>query len=194
MIEKILAKNNFDEHQKNLIRKSFEFAKKAHEGQTRLTGEPYINHPVAVAQILTNLKLDGSTIAAALLHDTVEDTPATIKEIEKSFGKDISFLVSGVTKLARIEYKKQIEDKKQNIQVQNLRKMFFAMAEDLRVILIKLADRFHNMQTIASLPPDDRQRIGLETLEIYGPIAERLGMGRLRGELEDLAFPHAYPK
>ena len=115
MIEKILAKNNFDEHQKNLIRKSFEFAKKAHEGQTRLTGEPYINHPVAVAQILTNLKLDGSTIAAALLHDTVEDTPATIKEIEKSFGKDISFLVSGVTKLARIEYKKQIEDKKQNI-------------------------------------------------------------------------------
>ena len=194
MIEKILAKNNFDEHQKNLIRKSFEFAKKAHEGQTRLTGEPYINHPVAVAQILTNLKLDGSTIAAALLHDTVEDTPATIKEIEKSFGKDISFLVSGVTKLAKIEYKKQIEEKKQNIQVQNLRKMFFAMAEDLRVILIKLADRFHNMQTIASLPPDDRQRIGLETLEIYGPIAERLGMGRLRGELEDLAFPHAYPK
>ena len=193
MIEKILAKNNFDEPQKNLIRKSFEFAKIAHEGQKRAGGQPYITHPVAVAEILCNLKLDSATIAAGLLHDTIEDTPATEIEIEKKFGKEIVFLVNGVTKLAKIEYKKQPEER-EKIYVQNLRRMFFAMAEDLRVILIKLADRYHNMQTIASLPPEKQQRISLETLGIYGPIAERLGMGRMKGELEDMAFPHAYPK
>ncbi len=193
MIEKILTKTNFSNQQQELVRKSFEFAKKAHEGQFRVSGEPFITHPLAVAEILCNLKLDSTTIAAGLLHDTVEDTSVTQKDIEKNFGKDVAFLVKGVTKLAKIEYREQPENKK-NTHAQSLRKMFFAMAEDVRVILIKLADRYHNMKTIAGLPPESRQRISLETLGIYGPIAERLGMGHLKGELEDMAFPHAYPK
>ncbi len=193
MIEKILKKNNFSSQQQDFIKKSFEFAKKAHEGQLRVSGEPFITHPLAVAEILSDLKLDSATIAAALLHDTIEDTAVTEEEIEKKFGKDVAFLVNGVTKLAKIEYKEQPEDR-QNTYTKSLRKMFFAMAEDVRVILIKLADRYHNMETIAGLPPERRQKISLETLELYGPIAERLGMGHLKGDLEDMAFPYAYPK
>ncbi|MBI2677039.1 MAG: RelA/SpoT family protein [Candidatus Yanofskybacteria bacterium] len=193
MIQKVLTKLEDRNRNLQLITKAFEFAKKAHDGQLRMGGEPYITHPVSVAEILCNLKLDSATIAAGILHDTVEDTGVTEKDIEKNFGKDVAFLVRGVTKLANIEYKDQPEVK-QNLHAQSLRKMFFAMAEDIRVILIKLADRYHNMQTIKDLPPDRRKRISLETLDIYGPIAERLGMGHMKGELEDMAFPHAYPE
>lgn len=182
---------------RELISRAFEFAKKHHEGQLRAGGEPYIVHPVAVAQTLAELKLDSATIAAGLLHDTVEDTPATEEDIEKNFGKEVAFLVKGATKLSRIQYQDQSlpeAENKKNLYAQNLRKMFFAMADDIRVILIKLADRYHNMDTITAKAPEDRKRISLETLEIYGPIAERLGMGHIKGELEDMAFPHAYPE
>lgn len=186
-------KSNFSDQEKNLIQKAFEFAKKAHDGQKRAGGEPYITHPVAVAEILSNLNLDSATIIAGLLHDTVEDTSITEYDIEKNFGRDVAFLVKGVTKLSRIEYRDQPLTK-QNLHTRSLRKMFFAMAEDIRVILIKLADRYHNMQTIKDLIADKRKRISLETLDIYGPIAERFGMGHIKGELEDMAFPHAHPE
>lgn len=180
---------------RQLIEHAFEFAKKAHEGQFRASGEPYITHPVATAVTVANLKLDSATIAACLLHDVLEDTPVTEQEMEKEFGKEITFLVKAVTKLSGLAYTGQPDiQAKQNIKAQSLRKMFFAMAEDIRVILIKLADRYDNISTIAEKKPEARHRISLETLEIYTPIAERLGMGRLKGELEDMAFPHAYPK
>ncbi|MBI2057547.1 MAG: bifunctional (p)ppGpp synthetase/guanosine-3',5'-bis(diphosphate) 3'-pyrophosphohydrolase [Candidatus Yanofskybacteria bacterium] len=193
MIQKLLTKLEDKNQNPELITKAFEFAKKAHDGQLRMGGEPYITHPVAVAETLCNFKLDSATIVAGILHDTVEDTQVTEKDIEKNFGKDVAFLVRGVTKLANIEYKDQPETK-QSLHAQSLRKMLFAMAEDIRVILIKLADRYHNMKTIKDLPADRRKRISLETLDIYGPIAERLGMGHMKGELEDMAFPHAYPE
>lgn len=180
---------------RQLIEHAFEFAKKAHEGQFRASGEPYITHPVATAVTVANLKLDSATIAACLLHDVLEDTPVTEQEMEKEFGKEVTFLVKAVTKLSGLAYTGQPDiQAKQNIKAQSLRKMFFAMAEDIRVILIKLADRYDNISTIAEKKPEARHRISLETLEIYAPIAERLGMGRLKGELEDMAFPHAYPK
>lgn len=178
-----------------LITKAFEFAKKAHEGQFRTSGEPYITHPVAAATMVANLKLDSATIAACLLHDVLEDTSVTEKELEKEFGKEVTFLVKAVTKLSGLAYTGQPDiQAEQNLKAQSLRKMFFAMAEDIRVILIKLADRYHNMKTISAQPQEARKRISLETLEIYAPIAERLGMGQMKGELEDMAFPHAYPQ
>ncbi|HEY4484503.1 MAG TPA: RelA/SpoT family protein [Candidatus Paceibacterota bacterium] len=204
MIQKVLTKLEDRDGNLQLITKAFEFAKKAHDGQLRMGGEPYITHPISVAEILCNLKLDSATIAAGILHDTVEDTQVTEKDIEKNFGKDVAFLVRGVTKLAKVETERTGRNEKRDLlatssqlrerDAQSLRKMFFAMAEDIRVILIKLADRYHNMQTIKDLPTDRRKRISLETLDIYGPIAERLGMGHMKGELEDMAFPHAYPE
>lgn len=187
----------------DLVLYAFEFAKEAHHGQKRLSGEDYISHPLAVASILSEMQLDSSTIAAALLHDVVDDTPRTIEDIEKEFGKEIAFLVDGVSKLGRIRIPKQkiyikpVEIRKEEpigLEIENLRKMFFAMAEDLRVILIKLADRLHNMQTLGVLPPEKQKRIALETMEIFAPIANRLGMGEIKGQLEDLAFPYLYPK
>lgn len=181
--------------ERGLISRAFEFAKKAHAGQFRSSGEPYITHPLAAASTVADLKLDSAAIAACLLHDVLEDTPVTEKEMEKEFGKEITFLVKAVTKLSDLAYTGQPDiQAKQNLKAQSLRKMFFAMAEDIRVILIKLADRYHNMKTIRSQSPEARQRISLETLEIYAPIAERLGMGQMKGELEDMAFPHAYPQ
>jgi len=187
----------------SLIKKAYGFAEKAHKGQMRASGEEYISHPVKVAETLIKMNLDPQTIAAGFLHDVPEDTDRTIKDIEKEFGKEIAFLVDGVSKLGKLRYpKKDIQmppianrkDRPVDIQAENLRKMFFAMAEDIRVMLIKLADRLHNMQTLYALPPEKQKRIALETLEIFAPLANRLGMGEMKGQLEDLAFPYLYPK
>ncbi len=175
----------------DLIRRAYVFAHEAHAGQTRASGEPYVSHSVAVASILVGLRLDAATIVAALLHDVPEDTPHTIDEIREKFGPEIAGLVDGVTKLGRIEWKSREER-----QAENLRKMFLAMASDLRIILIKLADRVHNMRTITFLPEGKQKRTARETLEIYAPLTERLGIGSIKRELEDLAFrvlePDAY--
>jgi GTP diphosphokinase / guanosine-3',5'-bis(diphosphate) 3'-diphosphatase len=171
-----------------LIAKAYEAAKNAHEGQKRVSGEPYFNHCLATAQNLLDWGLDEPTIAAGLLHDIVEDTKVTEEEIQKQFGEEISFLVNGVTKLGHIKYRGR------EVQAETLRKMILAMAEDLRVVLIKLADRKHNMQTLKVLPPQKQKRIAQETMEIYSPLAYRLGMQKLSGELEDIAFPYIYPQ
>jgi GTP pyrophosphokinase len=173
---------NFD-----LIQKAFEFAKRAHGGQLRESGEPYIIHPLAVARILAQLKLNSKTIAAGLLHDVVDDTPATIEDIEKEFGPEISFMVSGVSKLGKIKYR-GIEE-----QAEKLRRVFLAMAQDIRVVLIKLADRLHNLKTLKYVPEEKQKRIAMEALEIYAPLAYRLGMGEMKGQIEDAAFPYYYP-
>lgn len=188
---------------KDLTKKAFEFAKKAHEGQKRMSGEDYISHPIAVAKILTEMKSDPQTIAAAFLHDVVDDTSVTLEDIKKEFGKEIAYLVDGVSKLGKVRYPKQsieikpIEQREKEpigFKSENLRKIFFAMAEDIRVILIKLADRLHNMQTLQSLPEEKQLRISLETMEIYVPLANRLGMEEMKMKLEDLAFIYLYPK
>ncbi|MDP3763782.1 MAG: HD domain-containing protein, partial [bacterium] len=195
LLEKILDKPTFKDKDRALIQKAFLTAEKAHQNQKRSSGEAYITHPLNVAYFLSELGLDSTTVAACLLHDTVEDTSLTHANLEKEFGKEISFLVDGVTKLSKIEYSdKSKESKKTHIDhLNSLKKMVFAMAEDIRVILIKLADRYHNMETLKFLNKTDQKRIALETMEIYAPIAARLGMGRLKGQLEDMAFPYVYP-
>ncbi len=190
-IEEILkefGKYNQSVSDANAIRRAFELARVAHQTQKRKGGEPYITHPLAAALTLAKMRLDASTIAAGLLHDTVEDCGVELSEIEKKFGADVAFLVDGVTKVGHIRYRGAEK------QIENLRKMFLAMAQDIRVVLIKLADRHHNMQTLDALPPEKRRRIAVETMEIYAPIAHRLGIGELRGQLEDLAFKHIHPK
>ncbi len=176
------------EKEKELIRRAYEFALKAHEGQLRKSGEPYFNHVFATAKNLADLGMKAQTIAAGLLHDVIEDTPITEDDIKKEFGEEILNLVNGVTKLGTVRYK-GIERK-----VENLRKFFVSMAEDLRVLTIKLADRLHNIETLEHIRPDKQKRIAMETLEIYAPLADRLSMGRLKGRLEDAAFKYAYPK
>ena len=187
MLEKILTYFE-NPGEKELIKAAYELAWIAHRDQKRAGGEPYIQHPLAVALELVKMNLDTETVAAALLHDVVEDTPYTLEQIEERFGKTVAFLVNGVTKLDKIKYHGA------QGKAENLRKMFLAMAADIRVVLIKLADRYHNMQTLGAKPEEDRKRIALETLEIYAPIANRLGMGELKGQLEDLAFKHLQPK
>lgn len=187
MLEKILTYFRNDE-EKKLIKSAYDLASNAHKNQKRESGVPYIQHPLNVALILTKMNLDTETVAAAILHDVIEDTPITYEEIEKKFGAKVAFLVNGVTKLDKIKYA-GVEGK-----AENLRKMFLAMAKDIRVVLIKLADRYDNMQTLQFLPEDKRQRIALETLEIYAPIAYRLGMGDLKGQLEDLSFKYLHQK
>src|SRR3989440_8604066 len=174
---------------RDLVQRAYERAVVAHTGQRRLSGEDYVQHPLEVASILADLTLDGSTIAAALLHDTVEDTPLTLEEIRRDFGPDVAHLVEGVTKLSRISFRSA-----QQIQAENIRKMLLAMAEDIRVVLIKLADRLHNMRTLDPLPEIKRKRIAKETLDIYAPLAHRLGIGQIKWELEDLAFRHLEPE
>jgi len=170
------------------VEEAFRFSKAAHAGQYRKSGDPYISHPVAVATILAEWHLDAPALMAALLHDVVEDTPTTKVEIGEKFGKAVAELVDGVSKLDKIEFQTEV-----HAQAENFRKMLLAMARDVRVILIKLADRLHNMRTLDAMQPEKRQRIARETLEIYAPIANRLGLNDIYTELEDLAFRHRYP-
>lgn len=195
LLEKILQNPRYSKQNKALIIKAYLFAKFAHGNQKRLSGENYIIHPIYTAYFLSELGMDSKTVSAGFLHDILEDTQVTLKELEQKFGKEIAFLVDGVTKLGKIEYSKKYgRDQKQNANhINSLKKMFFAMADDIRVILIKLADRYHNMETLKYLPREDQKRIAMETLEIFAPIAARLGMGNLKGQLEDMAFPYVYP-
>ena len=172
----------------SLVRKAWEFCVRHHEGQTRASGEPYIIHPLEVAEVLADMKMDSTSIAAGLLHDSVEDTPATNEEIEAGFGEQVAHIVEGVTNIDKIEFANR-EDR----QAENVRKMLLAMVSDVRVVLIKLADRLHNMRTLEHLRPERRESIARETLDIYAPLAHRLGMGKVRGELEDLAFRYTDP-
>ncbi len=172
----------------SLISRAYEFAKKAHAHQKRATGEPYIIHPVAAGKILLDLQLDDNTLAAALLHDTVEDTDTTLEDIRDNFGQEVMHLVDGVTKLSRISYSSQEEE-----QAQNFRKMFLAMAKDIRVVLIKLADRQHNMRTMKYKDPDKQVSTARETLDIYAPLAHRLGIYKIKWELEDLSLRYLDP-
>jgi GTP diphosphokinase / guanosine-3',5'-bis(diphosphate) 3'-diphosphatase len=171
-----------------LIRKAWEFCVRHHEGQMRASGEPYIIHPLEVAEVLAEMKMDATAIAAGLLHDSVEDTPATNEEIEAEFGDQVAHIVEGVTKIDKIQFANR-EDR----QAENVRKMLLAMVSDVRVVLIKLADRLHNMRTLEHLQPDRQEAIARETQDIYAPLAHRLGMGKVRGELEDLAFRYTDP-
>jgi GTP diphosphokinase / guanosine-3',5'-bis(diphosphate) 3'-diphosphatase len=171
-----------------LVRKAYEFSQKQHSGQQRASGEPYLVHPLEVALVLAEMKMDAVAVAAGLLHDSVEDTSVTIVDIRKEFGEQVAHIVEGVTKISQIDFSTREEQ-----QAENLRKMMLAMVDDIRVILIKLADRLHNMRTLEHLSPDRQQKIAQETLDIYGPIAHRLGMGKIRGELEDLGFRYLDP-
>src|SRR6202045_2480437 len=166
-----------------LIRKAYEFSQKHHAGQSRASGEPYLIHPLEVALVLAEMKMDPVAIAAGLLHDSVEDTSVTIVDIRKEFGEQVAHIVEGVTKVSKSDFASREE-----AQAENLRKMMLAMVDDIRVVLIKLADRLHNMRTLEHLDPERQRKIAEETLEIYAPIAHRLGMGKIRGELEDLGF------
>lgn len=170
-----------------LVTRAWEFAKKAHEGHTRYSGEPYLTHLEAVALLLTEMGMGAKTVAAGLLHDVVEDTKVTIEEVRETFGDEVLFLVEGVTKLGSVRYHGTDRHN------ESLRKLFVATSEDIRVLIIKLVDRLHNMQTLEYVPKEKRLRIARETLEIYVPVAHRLGMGRIRKELEDLAFPYVLP-
>lgn len=184
----LLIQKYLPEEQIKRLKQAYLVARDAHEGQTRSSGEPYITHPVAVACILAEMRLDYETLMAALLHDVIEDTPATYQDMEQLFGKSVAELVEGVSKLDKLKFR----DKKE-AQAENFRKMIMAMVQDIRVILIKLADRTHNMRTLDSLRPDKRRRIARETLEIYSPLAHRLGIHHLKTELEELGFEALYP-
>lgn len=179
-----------DHADKRLLKKAYMVAEKAHEGQMRRSGDPYISHTVAAAINLANIGMDPTTIAAGLLHDVPEDTDMTLEDIEKDFGEEIARLVDGVTKLGRI----RLRGSREEYFLENLRKMFLAMAADIRVVIIRLADRLHNMQTLEHLPPDKQERIARETMEIFAPIANRLGIGEIKGELEDLSFQYLDPE
>jgi len=183
-----LMKKTPTEADKKLIKKALDFATEAHKTQKRFSGESYIVHPFEVAKILADMRTDPETIAAGLLHDTYEDGHVSLEDVEKNFGKDIAFMVDGVTKLGKLRY--------QGLErhVESLRKLFIAMAKDIRVILIRLADRLHNVRTLEHVRPDKQKRIALETLEIYAPLANRLGVWKIKGLLEDAAFPYAYPE
>ena len=183
-----LLEDYLEPRQVQTVYKAYQFGAAAHEGQRRLSGEPYITHPLAVARTLAEMGLDAESLCAAILHDVIEDTPTAQAEIAEAFGSDVAQLVDGVSKLTQINFRSKAE-----AQAENFRKMVLAMSQDIRVILIKLADRLHNMRTIFVMPPTKRGRIARETLEIYAPIAQRLGINSVRVELEDLGFAALYP-
>jgi GTP pyrophosphokinase len=172
----------------DLVKKAYDFSQKHHSGQSRASGEPYLVHPLEVANVLADMKMDPVSIAAGLLHDSVEDTSVTSVEIRQEFGEQVAHIVEGVTKMSKIDF-----SSKEEAQAENLRKMMLAMVDDIRVVMIKLADRLHNMRTLEHLEPERQQKIARETLDIYAPIAHRLGMGKIRGELEDLGFKYVDP-
>lgn len=191
-IEDILKNTRFvgDSRREALIRSSYEFALAAHQGQKRKSGEDYIQHPLHAALNLAKIGMGSTTISAGLLHDVPEDTNITLEEVEQKFGKEIAILVDGVTKLGKI----RLTGTKQEIYLENLRKMFLAMAADVRVVIIKLVDRLHNMETLDSVEEKKRHRIALETMEVYAPLANRLGIGEIKARLEDLAFKYLDPE
>ncbi len=187
LVERVRKYNpNTDEE---LLNRAYVYAMKAHGTQLRASGDPYFSHPLEVAAILTDLKLDDATIVAALLHDTIEDTEATRAEIDQLFGKDIGRLVEGLTKLKRLDLVSR-----EATQAENLRKLLLAIAEDVRVLLVKLADRLHNMRTLDHMPPEARRRNAEETIDIYAPLAARIGMYEMREELENLSFRELNPE
>jgi GTP pyrophosphokinase len=171
------------------VERAYEFAEESHRGQQRVSGEPFVEHPLGVADILTDLRMDTTTLVAALLHDVVEDTDLTLADINEDFGPEVTAIVDGLTKLDKIEYRSREQE-----QAENVRKMVVAMAKDIRVLIIKLADRLHNMRTLESLPRNRREAKATETLEIYGPLAHRLGIHQIKWELEDLSFYTLHPK
>src|SRR5438105_12522613 len=187
LLEEVAAYN--PEVDRDLLTRAFRFAARAHEGQQRRSGEGFIHHPWGAAKICAELRLDEQTIAAALLHDVVEDTDTDIKEVRAEFGDEIAQLVEGVTKLTRIQFQSR-----EQAEAENYRKMIVAMAQDVRVILIKLADRLHNMRTIEYLGKQKQVQKSRETLEVYAPLAHRLGLNKLKWELEDLAFTTLHPR
>lgn len=190
-ITQLIAKleNYLPAEQVERVQAAYEFGAAAHRGQKRLSGEPYIAHPIAAANILADLHVDAETIIAAILHDVIEDTPTAKEQIDAQFGKEVAELVDAVTKLDQIKFKSR-----QEAQAESFRKMLLAMVRDIRVILVKLADRTHNMRTLAAMPPPKRRRIALETLDIYAPIADRLGLYGIKLELEELGFKALYPQ
>jgi GTP pyrophosphokinase len=187
ILEKIAGR--LDEKDLAVLRKAYVFSARAHKGQVRRSGEPYLSHPLEVTALLADMALDKTTLAAGLLHDVLEDTEVTTTELREAFGKDIARLVEGVTKISRVQ-----EASPEIRRAETIRKIILAMTDDLRVIFIKLADRIHNLQTLSFLGPDKQRQIAAETLEIYAPIANRLGMGRVKAELEDLAFRYVEPE
>jgi guanosine-3',5'-bis(diphosphate) 3'-pyrophosphohydrolase len=182
------TRSGWTQEETKTIDKAIAFATSKHEGQSRNSGEPYVEHVIAAGKILAELGMDVTTVVAGILHDTIEDTETTFEELENEFGYDVAFLVDGVSKLGKLKYH-GVER-----HVESLRKFFVAMSKDIRVVVIKLADRLHNMRTLAHVRDDKRQRIALETLEIHARLADRLGMGKLKAELETLAFPYAFPE
>ncbi len=199
---KNLIKESFTPEEVKNIRTAFDFSKSAHQGQKRKSGEPYFTHCYQTALQLAQWQMDSVTIAAGLLHDVVEDTKFSLEDFKKEFGEEIAFLVDGVTKIGRLKYRQNQNGKESlnakrrlaNSQAENIRKMILALSRDLRVVFIKLADRLHNMKTLSALPPQKQKRIAVETSEIYSPLAYRLGMSNLAGELEDLTFPYIHPQ
>jgi GTP pyrophosphokinase len=185
-----LRKIPFTKGQKKRISKAYDFAKEAHQGQKRASGEDYFVHCVETATTLVKMGLGSITVSAALLHDTYEDTDVSLEEIEKEFGKDIAFIVKGVSKLSKV----QLKGSEEEYYLNNLQKMFLAMAADIRVVLIKLADRLHNMRTLSAKPLEKQQRIAKETMEVFVPIANRLGIGEIKGQLEDICFKYLDPR
>jgi GTP pyrophosphokinase len=188
IIDLVKVKSKINKKEEELINKAYLFAEHAHEGQKRMSGEPYFIHVFETAKNIAKMGMDAETISAGLLHDVLEDTETKEEELKKEFGEDIVFLVNGVTKLGTLKYRGHER------HVESLRKFFVAMNNDLRVVIIKFADRLHNLSTLQYVREDKRKRIALESIEVYAPLANRLGMGELKGEIEDAAFPYAYPK